>query len=202
MQGKIEDLLWKIGTFKSKVRDIGVSTESACIKKFPTILGSRERRIWDNLETRRASAGDPALDTLTFKETITEFLEDKVKDDTCKDTVLATFYNERTYTKPDDVSVEDHELHISQLCEYIDWLPGIRTGDLSDEERKNIFYNTFPKKWKLTFRNSHSVKNSSICDIKALMIQHKRSQDKERKKKEQNINNNRDKDKHAHKKNN
>ena len=75
-QGNIEDLLWTNGTFKSKLRDIGVSTKSACIKKFPDILGSRDRRIWDNLENRRASAGDPALDTLTFKEVITELLED------------------------------------------------------------------------------------------------------------------------------
>ena len=30
-QGNIEDLLSAIGTFKSKVRDIGISTESACI---------------------------------------------------------------------------------------------------------------------------------------------------------------------------
>ena len=48
-QGKIEDLLWTLGTFESKVRDIGVLTESACIKKFPAILGSRDRSIWDNL---------------------------------------------------------------------------------------------------------------------------------------------------------
>ena len=69
-----------------------------------------------------------------------------MKDDTCKDTVLATFYDEKTYTKPDYVSVEDHELCISQLCNYKDWLPGIRTGDLSDEEISNIFYNTFSNK--------------------------------------------------------
>ena len=106
-----------------------------------------------------------------------------MKDNTCKYTVLATFYDERTYTKPDDVSMEDHKLCISQLCDYKDRLPGICTGNLSDEERKNIFDNTSPKKWKLAFRNSHSVKNSSIHDIKASMIQHKRSQDKERKKK-------------------
>ena len=124
-----------------------------------------------------------------------------MKDDTCKDTFLSTFYDERTYTKTDGVSVEDHKICISQLCDYIDWLPGIRTGDLSDEERKNIFYNPSPKKWKLVFRNSHSAKNSSICDIEAWMIQHKRSQDKERNKKEHN-NNNKDKDKHSHKKNN
>ena len=110
-------------------------------------------------------AGDPALNTLTFKEAITDFLEYKVKNNTCKDTALATFYDERTYTKTDDVSVEDHELCISQLCNYIDWLPGICTGNLSDEERKNIFYRTFPKKWKLAFQNSHSRKNSSIRDI-------------------------------------
>ena len=48
-QGNIEYLIWTIETFKSKVRDIGVSTESACIKKFPAILGSRDRSIWDNL---------------------------------------------------------------------------------------------------------------------------------------------------------
>ena len=122
------------------------------------------------------------LDTLTFKEAITEFLEDKTKDNNCKDNVLATFYNERAYTKLDDISVEDHELRISQLCDYIDFLPGIHTGDLSDEERKNIFYNTFLKKWNLAFRNSNSVKNSSIPDIEVWMIQHKKSQDKERKK--------------------
>ena len=70
-QGEIEDLLCTNGTFKSKLRDIGVSTKSACIKKFPDILGSRYRRIWDNLEKRRPLAGDPAFDTLTFKEAIT-----------------------------------------------------------------------------------------------------------------------------------
>ena len=53
LQGKIEDILWKIGTFKSKVGDIVVSTKSACIKKFPAILGSIDRRIWDNLEKRQ-----------------------------------------------------------------------------------------------------------------------------------------------------
>ena len=106
-----------------------------------------------------------------------------MKDDTCKDTVLETFYIERTYTKLDDVSVEDHELCITQICDYIDWVPGIRTGDLSDEERNNIFYNTLPKNWKLAFRNSHCVNNISIRDIKSWMIQHKRIQDKEQKKK-------------------
>ena len=69
-----------------------------------------------------------------------------MKDDTCKGTFLATFYDERTYTKPDDVSVKDHEICISQLCDYIYWLPGIFMGGFSDEERKNLFYNTFPKK--------------------------------------------------------
>ena len=202
LQGKIEDILWTIGTLKSKVRDIGVYTESACIKNLPAILGSRYRKIWDNLEKRRASSGDPALGTLTFKEATTEFLEDKAKDDTYKDTVLATFYDERTYTEPEGVSVEDHELRISQLYDYIDWLPGIHTGYLSDEERKNIFHNTFPKKWNLEFQNSHSVKNSSIRDIESWVIQHKRSQDKERKKKDHNNNKNKDKEKYAHKKNN
>ena len=100
LQGKIEDILWTIGTLKSKVRDIGVYTESACIKNLPAILGSRYRKIWDNLEKRRASAGDPALDTLTFKEVITELLEDieEVESYWLAVFKLSNYFNDRIVT--------------------------------------------------------------------------------------------------------
>ena len=68
--------------------------------------------------------------------------------------------------KPTEMDVIPHQRRIKELCNYVDMLPGDRTTTLTKDERRNIFFNTFPKTWRDAFKiTAHDVTTSSIKTI-------------------------------------
>ena len=53
--------------------------------------------------------------------------------------------------------VQDHETRTQEICDYIDILPEVRQRNLTREEIRNIFLNTFPQSWQDSFKNTHDV---------------------------------------------
>ena len=82
------------------------------------------------------------------------------------------------------------------LCNYIDMLPGNR-GLLTSNEKKNIFYNSFPESWKTNYKlNRRNAEDDNISQIEYYMEQQKKQADKQYKSRKQEYGKNKkDKDK-------
>ena len=96
----------------------------------------------------------------------------------------------KTFIKPIDVSVQDHETCIREICDYIDILPGVRQRNLTREEIRNIFFNTFPKIWQDSFKNTHEVQKCTLQEIKEWMTTTNMEADQESSKRKKQTNNN------------
>ena len=84
------------------------------------------------------------------------------------------------FVKPTDTSVKDHHERIVMLCNYLDLLPGTRESKLTRDEKRNIFFNSFPSSWKESFkRSAHDVTTSTVQTIKEWMSMQKRDVDKD-----------------------
>ena len=65
------------------------------------------------------------------------------------------------------------------ICNYIDMLPGNR-GFLTSNEKKNLFYNSFPESWKTNYKlNGRSAEDYNIAQIEYFMEQQKKQADKQ-----------------------
>ena len=92
--------------------------------------------------------------------------------------------------------IPDHWDRIIMICNYIDMLPGNR-GLLTSNEKKNIFYNSFPESWKTNYKlNGSNAEDDNIAQIEYYMEQQKKQADKQCKsRKQEHDKNNKDKDK-------
>ena len=128
---------------------------------------------------------DPERDPFegSFSEAMDRFVLHIAEDPHAKESVIAAFGDNKTFLKPADVSVREHQERIAVLCHYVNQLPGTR-GKLTPAERRNIFFNTFPKTWRDAFRKTaHDVTTCSVQTIKEWMTIKKDDMDREYNKK-------------------
>ena len=63
------------------------------------------------------------------------------------------------------------------ICNYTDMLPGNR-GFLTSNEKKNLFYNSFPESWKTNYKhNGRNAEDNNIAQIEYYMEQQKKKAD-------------------------
>ena len=71
------------------------------------------------------------------------------------------------------------------ICNYIDMLPGNR-GLLTSNEKKNLFYNSFPESRKKNYKiNGRNAEDNNISHIEYYMEQQKKQADKQYKSRNQ-----------------
>ena len=142
------------------------TTDDDALTGFLTVLGPNPRATYSNLVTdTNIEAGTDEMNPFEgdFSKAITAFISRIVEDPQAKDSTLAAFGDGRSFVKPPEVTVKDHHERIMALCNYVDLLPGIRVDKLNREEKRNIFFNTFPSSWKESFkRSAHDVTTSTV----------------------------------------
>ena len=88
------------------------------------------------------------------------------EDPQAKDNLIQMFGDFKSFIKPIGVSIQDHDICIREICDYIDILPGVRQFNLTREDTRNIFFNTFPKSWIYSFKKTHDVHKCTLKDTK------------------------------------
>ena len=89
-----------------------------------------------------------------------ELVANVSNDPQAKYNLIQMFGDIKTFIKPIDVSIQDHETRIGGNCDYIDILPGVKQRNLTREEIRNIFFNTFPKIWQDSFKIHMKSRNA------------------------------------------
>jgi len=180
-----EEILYSIILFKNVAGNMGQqSTDDGALAGFLTLLGPSPRAVYSDLviDTNTIAGVDEGTDPYggDFAKAMTAFVARIVEDPQAKDSTLAAFGDGKSFVKPADSTVKDHHERIMVLCNYVDLLPGIRTLKLNRDEKRNIFFNTFPSSWKESFkRSAHDVTASTVQTIKEWMSMQKRDVDKD-----------------------
>ena len=152
-----EEVLYTITLFKNTAGNMGQkTTNTGALANFLTILGPSPRAVYSDLVTDKNTDAAVALDTDpfagNFDNEIELFIVRVVEDPQAKESTLAAFGDGRSFIKPTESTVKDHNEIIMVLCNYVDLLPGSRTSNLTRDEKRNIFFNTFPSTWKESFK--------------------------------------------------
>ena len=105
------------------------------------------------------------------------FLKVYAPDPQAKDTLLSSF--DKRFKKPIPTDVQTHWNRRDLIMDYIDQLQGEVTQDLTNNQRKMMFYNTFPAKWRNVLATSKDLYKSSATDIKNFMLLKKKKADAE-----------------------
>ena len=153
---------------------------------FLETLGTVPREAYDNMVRGINEDNGVDEDNLendpfnnSFSEAMEAFILHIAEDEQARESVIAAFGDNKTFLKPSDVSVREHQERIAVLCQYVNQLPGTR-GKLTPAERRNIFFNTFPKTWRDAFRKTaHDVTTCSVQTIKEWMTIKKDDMDRE-----------------------
>ena len=107
------------------------------------------------------------------------FIREYTNDAKARDTVLAVVTT-GDFLKPTEALVKDRYTRITELCTYIQLLPRkISEWPLVDDQKRNIFFNTFPKTWRANYRSSaHDISKATILQVKTYMALKKLDMDK------------------------
>ena len=72
-----------------------------------------------------------------------------------------------------------------EICSYINLFPStINNNALTDNQKKNLFFNSFPRTWRYDYKKSaHDIQTASITLVKNYFFTKKHKMDKEYKKK-------------------
>ena len=182
-----EEVLYTVILFKNTASNLGQKLDDKeALPGFLTILGPSPRAVYQEmLNDKNLDEGTDLTDPFAgnFEAAIKAFIATIVEDPQAKESTLAAFGDGRSFVKPTDTSVKDHHERIVMLCNYVDLLPGTRESKLTRDEKRNIFFNSFPSSWKESFkRSAHDVTTSTVQTIKEWMSMQKRDADKDHQK--------------------
>ena len=175
----VEELLFTIINFESLATDLSMENNDR-IEQFQQILGPAPRAVWNLMISTRGRA----FPVNRWEAAKNAFIKEYAEDEDARDTVIAAFTT-GDFLKPAEVSVKDHFTRIMEICSYINLLPStINSGALTDNQKKNLFFNSFPKTWRYDYkRSAHDIRTATITQVKNFFFTKKHELDKEYKKK-------------------
>merc|ERR1712194_550762 len=94
----------------------------------------------------------------------------------------------RQFRMPVDTDIHTHWCRLDLLMDYTDLLQTTTaTPKISQEDRKQYFFDTFPPEWRRDFIDTKTTDfyDTTVADIKQFMIMKKKKADAEKKKKNQ-----------------
>ena len=146
------------------------------INQFQMSLRTAPRAVWNQLQTDRSGGTFKEEDWEIAKK---EFIQQYTEDENARDTVLAAFTT-GDFLKPTEDSVKDHHTRITEICSYINMLPStINETLLTERQKKNLFFNTFPKSWRTDYMSSaHDIHKATLLQVKTYMALKKLEMDK------------------------
>jgi hypothetical protein len=188
-----EELLATVRLFRDALTDENLAhNDKQALPTFLKLLGPKPRTTYAKLikggrvdedvhegtgrnrtTTRKPFGGD-------FTKATKELIKLTVEDPSAYQNIMRAFGDNKTFVKPPDVEVREHHDRITELCQFADLLPG-STAPLTDEEIKNIFFNSFPMTWKEEYLDiGPDIETKSIMQVKQWMERKKRRADKDR----------------------
>ena len=177
----IEELLYTRQIFLDAIEDCGVD-EGNLFVEWQAMLGANSRMKWRSA-TRLNN-------NLIFQETrdgfnlaMEAFIMIYAEDPNAKETIINSFAASKLFKKPIEATIKDHQDRLETIMYYVDVLPG-RRGTLSQQERKNVFFNSHPEAWKKEFQLMRNINQSTMTVIRDFMTIKKLESDKTSKKKE------------------
>ena len=178
-QGKsVEELLYTMDEFFTKARDIDMDIEQMW-EEWPKIQSHGPRKVWERLKEDNTYA----LTQHGLRDAINDYLRNWTKDPRARNTIIKNF--QKKFRKPMEADIHDHYVRLDLLMDYIDQLPTTTvTPKITEEDRKDFFFESFPVKWREEFVAGSRVDfyNATVEDIKQFMIMRKKKADLEEKK--------------------
>ena len=152
-------MLHALKSYEAAASDIS-TPEDQKITQFKKCLGVQARDRWDLMESSRARRT-----AFTWEAAKKAWIANWVADTTAKETILYAWSSNKKYAKPAEESIPDHRARISIIWNYIKMLPGNR-GLITINEKKNLFYNSFPESWKTNYKlNGRKTEDDNIAQI-------------------------------------
>ena len=147
--GGVEELLYVVEFFERLASDENIEDE-ALFLYFKKILEQNARNKWDSLEPETYPQDQDG-----FKDCIKQFYK-KYSSQVNTRGILIKSLRSKKVMKPIDVSVDEHQERIENLCRYANKLHG--TGaPLQKGDKLEILFESFPTKWKNSFILSGKV---------------------------------------------
>ena len=151
-------------------------------KDWPKCLEHAPRKKWDEMmKIRTFNDIQNGLRRATK-----QLLKHYAKDPRAKNTMIKNITKQ--FRKPPEAEVYEHYTRLDRLLDYTDLLnTETPVPDISEAERKDYLFETFPMKWRKDFIDTKTTDyyNASVDDIIQFMKQKKRNvdlEDKQRKK--------------------
>ena len=88
------------------------------------------------------------------------------------------------WIKPEDVEIDNHNLHVQQLFSWMDQVPGYQNNVLSEKEKHCLYVLTFTTSWSANFDVHKDIDDTSFNEIDNYMRKQKDGADKKKKQKE------------------
>ena len=130
----VEEMLHTLRQFESATNHWKMDDEDTIIQ-FRKCLDMVADDRWECMVDDWEDKNDKTLET--WKEAKTAWIKSWIPDHYAKQTILSAWTNGK-YTKPSDVSVEDHSRRIRMLTIYMDMLPDQTQTPFTAIEKKNL----------------------------------------------------------------
>ena len=120
-----------------------------------------------------------------FKRSIKDYIKELCLDANAKGTLKQSI-EKGEWIKPEDVDIANHNLRVQQLFGWIDKVPGYQDGELSNQEKHQLYVSTFPTFWGTNFNVHKDINDTSFEEIDDYMRKQKDGADCKKKQKKNN----------------
>jgi hypothetical protein len=177
----VEELLFPYINLKNKAKDISIPN-SDLADTWATVHGMHPRSEWNDII--RNIPKDVMTTRIGFENAVRRLIKQYAPDPSAKRTTIAAFETGK-FNKPKETTIKLHLYRIKELVRYIDLLHGGNPAKITPAERRNLFFNTHPKEWRLKFLDSaRDIEDSTLTSIQEFMERRKEEADRSYKKKD------------------
>eukprot|EP00536_Pseudo-nitzschia_multiseries_P016985 jgi/Psemu1/48810/gm1.48810_g len=165
---EIEEILYTYDMFVDACDDLGMPV-TRWHTQWGQCLSRGPRKRWNETlagrEIEHTKEG--------FKRTVRAYISAITPDPDAKGTMVAAFEHQHM-AKPMDVTEHDHFSRIDAILDYIDMLPGDDDSDLTEQQRKRMFFKTHPRSWQDAYMDTAvNFREVSILQIRDYMTRKK-----------------------------
>eukprot|EP00536_Pseudo-nitzschia_multiseries_P016396 jgi/Psemu1/46049/gm1.46049_g len=141
-----------------------------------TVLIPRTKKEVEQDSSRRRDRLDHSREG--FKTTVRAYINAIIPDPDAKGTMIEAFEHHHM-AKPKEVSERAHFNRIDMILNYIDMLPRDNNHNLTEQQRKRMFFKTHPKSWQDSYMDTAvNFREVTILQIRDYMTRRKDRADK------------------------
>eukprot|EP00536_Pseudo-nitzschia_multiseries_P019486 jgi/Psemu1/60943/gm1.60943_g len=169
----VEEILHTYDIFVDACDDLGMPVDrwhtqwGQCLSRGP-------RKRWNEI----VANGEIDHSREGFKTTVQAYINAIIPDPDAKGTMIEAFEHHHM-AKPKEVSERAHFNRIDMILNYIDMLPRDNNHNLTEQQRKRMFFKTHPKSWQDSYMDTAvNFREVTILQIRDYMTRRKDRADK------------------------